>query len=357
MKQFGLFMLAAIGGIILISLCYQFVQVSEPGDVSDIFLREHTLSENHKVLITTQSALSQWLMGLAYAALIGLFSVKCRKGVQSDSVQGTVETLGCALMLISLFGGFLYYEGTAHALAKGPPSDLYKARVIFPIIVQFYSLLIGVLLLAYRFLFKTSVIIAAILLFRAPPAAYAQTPPSPTSQDQLQRQRLYENLENAYQIKLDVESQEALSELTEKMILQSEVKLGPEDQALFVEMVASKVRGVALEDDRLTVDQAILALYEESQSPGLNPSDLFQELKLDLDFWHRQTGALRIISEIGTVDVLMNQQKVGVTNCVFRLRVNSYLLQFVKNGKYLKQYEEVVLIEEGKIKEINLERN
>ena len=356
MKQFGLFLLIVIVGMLGVSIYYHSVQIDPPGKVTDLFMPGHELNEAHKMLITTQSSLSKWLMGVAYGVLIGVFTLKYLKENQSDPVQGAVVVLGSAFMVISLYCGFLYFEGTAHAIAKGPMSDLYRPRVTSPLRLQFYSLLIGVLLFASRFLFKVFLIGMVIGFFPVETHTYAQSQMEPSADKNILEQEFYQYLDKMYGVELDSQSRAALTEVTYTLLGKSLADLEPEDVRLFAEILVSTAQFIAHEDENWTTAKIIRALQTQNNSSGINPSDLLQGLEFDLDFWNKKTGALRIVSEIGRVEVLLDERKIGITNCVFRLETERIWLQFVKDGEFLPEYETWVTIERDKIKEIKLEK-
>lgn len=89
------------------------------------------LSDRHKELIHAQGDLSKWLLGLASGTLAALLGLVFKEPERGDLLN-IMPMTAYGLLLLSLYGAFLYYEATAQILRLGPLDYFFADQYRFP---------------------------------------------------------------------------------------------------------------------------------------------------------------------------------------------------------------------------------
>ncbi len=105
------------------------------------------LTEIEKKLVESQDSLSKWLLGLAYTTLGGMLALRVRNW-RSTQITSHMPMIACALLVLSLFGAFLFQVGIVFTLSNGPLYHLDTGVVWIPLLTQFWSLVGALVLLA-----------------------------------------------------------------------------------------------------------------------------------------------------------------------------------------------------------------
>ena len=135
-------------GIVVSTVMYRGSQTSQkPNDfLAYCDPNKPCLGEIEKKLVETQDALSKWMLGIAYTTLGGMLVLRVRNW-RNVQITSALPMTAVALLLLSLFGAFLFQVGLIFTLSKGPLYHLSTGVVWVPLLTQFWPLVAALALL------------------------------------------------------------------------------------------------------------------------------------------------------------------------------------------------------------------
>lgn len=353
-RSLALFLGIIFLGAALVTYLYRAVDHDPPPpDAGTV----ETLSDAQKLLIETQSSLSKWLLGLAYATLAGLFGFRI-KSPEDERFKDGFPLVACALLVISLYGGFLFQQATLSILSRGPADLLFGDGILLTLQVQFWFLAFGLIVLA-AWLFRTtnkkrraSVGLLIILLSTCPLAA-ADKKPSPVRAcvDSWQADRGES---------LGPELAGEVTRLVEELAAREKIALQGTDPCPFTASVLDELRFSILQyGDETEVTKRMAAVVsgarQDLASPNFSPGDLVRKLVRLSQVWRSPSGLLQVIAREGRFEIFLSSELVGLTNWTRRLEPGTYSLFFTRNGVRQNEYDRQVVIEDGKLVRIEVE--
>jgi hypothetical protein len=310
-----------IVGSVLITSFYSHSQVTAPNEP----LAEEP-GDRQKQLMSAEGEMSKWLLGLASAALAGLIGLRL-KNPGDDGLMEIVPMSAYAFLVLSLYGGFLSYEATLDILRRGPLRYLYGDQFRFPVLVQFWSLVIALILLAVWLFGRKpkAVALAAVLAVFFAGTANAQ---------EIDRQKC---VESWYQDRLHVSNSSGDLALGVLQKIEKEPNAKPIRTCLDVDLVLDRLRFAAVNSGKKDTEPEFASylktLADELSHPELSMSDVVHSIIDLMSPWDRPVGVLSVRSSKGTFQILLNAAEVGLTNWSARLVPGTYRIRIVKDLK------------------------
>ena len=305
------------------------------------------LSEADKKLIDVRDSTSKWLLGLAFALLPGLIVKKTDAG-ESELEDKVLPMLAGALLITSLYGFFLAQDSVAFVLTKGPQYHLYGWVSKFPILLQFWSLLLALTLLMFHWFrlsgnvtFPKLLVVAAVLL----PFPHAEAA-SLSAEVVLPCVKAWAG-DRA--VELDSDTVELAGNVVVALARRGDVS--PPDVCEFVAAQLDQVRWIASTLPTVqvtTVPMALHGMESELKSTGISPGFLVERLLKFGEFWHSPSGLLRLEGTPTGATVMVNSRPVGLTNLDLRMAPGKYLIEVVADGGIIFKKADVI-IEDGKL--------
>ena len=80
-------------------------------------LDTQSLSDIQKRVLDERESMSKWLMGVAYSTLAFLFGVRVKEQTGSLKIRSNLPMVSCALLVLSIYGGFQFQSETIWALS------------------------------------------------------------------------------------------------------------------------------------------------------------------------------------------------------------------------------------------------
>jgi hypothetical protein len=119
-------------------------------------------------LLAQRSDLSKWLLGIAYATLVGLLGLQIKDDSPYKPASSALSMAAAGLLVISVFASFLFQQATIQALSSDI-NLIYGNYLEAPLQIQFYTLLTAFVLLIV-WLFRpgkqlTLLAVAALMVF------------------------------------------------------------------------------------------------------------------------------------------------------------------------------------------------
>jgi hypothetical protein len=329
-------------GLLVTTLAYRKTQLVGPSDVID-----EKLSDRHKELIGTELELAKWLMGIASGSLAAIVGIRL-KNEKSGDLFDFIPMIAYAFLLTSLYGGFLSYQAALNVLRFGPLDYLYGSQMQLPILVQFWSLITGLMLLAvWLFRRKTKIVVAVLILFSccAIPARAAAVDEQQCVQHWSKDRRL--SLESAGDVALD---------LLRRLGRVKEAK--PIKTCDDIEIVLDTLRFDSTlagnEDTSTAFNEYIKSLDSELSHTELSSSDIVQALIKLMAIWDKPFGVLSVRSSNGRFAVLIDGVERGFTNWRGRLEPGLHRIRVMAKGGVVYASDSLP-ISEGSTKEINVD--
>jgi hypothetical protein len=352
-RSLALFIGIVVLGAALVTGLYRRVAVAPPppdaGTVGG-------LSDAQKLLVETQSSLSKWLLGLAYATLAGLFGFRI-KSPDDERFRERFPLVACALLVISLYGGFLFQQATLLVLARGPSNLLFGDGILLTLQVQFWFLAFGLAVLTL-WLFrssgkgaKTAASLIVFLFTVYPQAGGAERPDSVRS--------CVEAWHDDRKVSLPLASAEEEAKLVEALAAREKVVLKRADLCAFTASILDELRfSIVQYGDDSTVavkmTAAVSSLRQDLNNPNFAPGDLVQKVLRLSQVWRVPSGLLDVVARNGRFEIFLSGTMVGVTNWTRRLTPGTYSLKFTRDGLRRTEYDRQVSIEDGKLVRIEI---
>jgi hypothetical protein len=333
------FLLVLALGLLATTMAYKATQTSEPGRIID-----EPLTERHKELIATESELAKWLMGIASGTLAAIVSIRL-KSEKTGELFDFIPMVAYALLLNSLYGGFLSYEATLNVLRFGPLGYLYGDQMRLPILVQFWSLIAGLTLLSvWLFRRKGKIVVAALLLW----SCYAV----PARGEAVDHKQCVQHW---------TEDRKLGAGLNQELLLNVVHRVGsikdarPVESCEEIEIVLDKLRFESIlagnKDQASDFNSYVKSLQNELSHPDLSTSDTVRSLVRLMSVWEKPFGVLSVRSAKGSFTVLIDGAEIGVTNWIGRLEPGIHRVRVVTRGVVVYS-SDTVAISAGASKEI-----
>ena len=317
-----LFAVLVIVGIVAAVFVQRYAVLGTVADSQSV-----PLSNSQDKLLAQRNDLSKWLLGLAYTTLVGLLGLQIKDESRRRPGESSLSMAAAALLVVSIFAAFLFQEATTHAL-EADIRLLYGSYLEAPLQIQFYTLLVALVLLAI-WLFRPArqLSLFAILVALVLPGAAQNVRPSTECVKQWADDR---------EVVLSQDLQLRVARLIGRIRTRAEAKLGSGDECAHVASVADQIRWLAREKAGITTDrllpQAITELEEQSGSPNALPSDWISQLIESSKLWRPVPySQLSIKSTPEGLQVRLKGNKVGLTNWLGRVQPGDYRLELLDN--------------------------
>jgi hypothetical protein len=307
-------------GLLGTTMAYRGTELLGPSNVID-----EKLSDRHKELIGTELELAKWLMGIASGSIAAIVGIRLRSE-KSDDIFDFIPMIAYAFLMNSLYGGFLSYQATLNVLRYGPLNYLYGSQLQLPILVQFWSLIVGLMLLSvWLFRRKNKIIVASLILLSC-----CAAPVRSANVDEKQCVAHW-----TQDRKLDAElNQQLLLELIHSVGSIKDAK--PIRSCQDIEIVLDTLRfdsalaGNA--DTSAAFNSYLKSIQSELSSPDLGTSDIVQGLVKLMAIWDKSFGVLSVRSSKGPFTVLIDGEEMGFTNWIGRLKPGPHRIRVTAKG-------------------------
>jgi hypothetical protein len=307
-------------GVLAITLAYRASQTTSPPEPVN-----EEVTERFKQLTQAHSEMSKWLLGLASGALAGLIGLRLKDPTNENLVEKT-PMAAYAFLVLSLYGAFLSYEAAINVLRFGPLAYVYGDQFKFPVLVQFWSLIIAVTLLGvWLFRPRKAALVLFMVMAGCVPEAKAQEFSAKPC------------IQNWYKDRLG--SSEAPADRAIDVLRKIEKK--PEARkvksCVDVESVLDELRFSSVQagkpDTSAGFDSYLAGLDDELNHPGLTASAIVHSIIELMSPWDESLAVLSVRARNGTYQILLNATEVGLTNWTRRLKPGTYTIRVVRNFK------------------------
>jgi hypothetical protein len=329
-------------GVILITIAYRQSEWDSPQEPAS-----EEVTERFKQLISAQSEMSKWLLGLASGALAGLIGLRL-KDPSNEHLSEKVPMAAYAFLVLSLYGAFLSYQATLHVLRLGPLTYAYADQFKLPVLVQFWSLIFAAVLLGiWLFGPKKAPAIVLFLIAACVPGAKAQAFDANSCVLGWYKDRLHEP--NA--------STKSAMDVMHR--IQKKPEARPFKSCGDLESVLDQLRFSAVQsgkqDTPVSFNSYLAGLQDELDHPGLSTSGIVHSIIELMSPWDEPLAVLSVRASDGTYQILLNATEVGLTNWTRRVKPGTYRVRVVRNFKVAYSSDSVTLAaDESKV--IDLDR-
>ena len=330
-------------GVIVITLAYRASQAVPPNIPSD-----EQLTERQKLLLSSEGEMSKWLLGLASGALAGVAGLRLKEASSQDVIS-VLPMIAYAFLLLSLYGAFLSYDAAINIVRVGPLNYAYGAQLEVPVLVQFWSLLLGLSFLGV-WLFRRKAVQAVVLLAAMSClglSAHAQETNLPNCAEHWYKDRLNTSLPG--------------SGLAVSVLKQLEQRPGgkPITSCIDADSVLDQIRFGSTqanqEDASVTFEKYLGALNDELGHPGLGTSDVVLQVIKIMSPWDKHLGILLVHSSKNTYNILLNTNLVGMTNWSRRLEPGTYRIRVIRHFDSVYS-DNALVIRADETKDIDLDK-
>lgn len=310
-------------GLAASTAIYWTLQIRDPKPPS----AEDVLTDRHKEMVKAHGELSKWLLGIASATLAGLVSLIFKEPARED-LRDSLSMATYAFLLLSYYGAFLYFQATTQILRIGPLNYFYADQFVFPILLQFWSLIAALVLLAIWILRRKAVSLVATsvllgLLVSGGPAT-AQTVAVGDCAASWFQSRFGERRGGQ-------ESASVLDRVQKRAQGQRIASCTDAESLLDGLRLASVTAG---NPDTAAAFGAYLAgVDRELKALGLGSNSVLDMLLEIMAPWNRPLGTLHVKAQRGTCEILLNGKLVGLTEWNRRLEPGVYRLRVVRGGR------------------------
>jgi hypothetical protein len=306
-------------GVIATTIAYRYSQVEPPNEPAN---EEMTL--RYEQLASAQGEMSKWLLGIASGALAGLVGLRL-KDPQNDALVGKAPMAAYAFLIISLYGAFLSYDATVNILRLGPLTYLYGDQFKFPVLVQFWSLIVALVLLG-MWLFRPRTRGVMLLLFLT-----AVSVPRTNAQELHTKQCV----QDWYKDRLKATQEPAAVALDVLNKIERQPGAKAAKTCVDLKSILDRLRFAAIEsgnaDTQPGFDAYLKALGDELSNPDLSMSEVVHSIIQLMSPWDQQLAVLSIRGSNGTYQILINAKQVGVTPWTRRMSPGTYSIRVVRD--------------------------
>lgn len=334
--QWAMFLLILVSGLAAITLLYSSTQLDKRTPIEEV------LTDRHKQLIATVSDMSKWLIGLASGTLIGLVGLRLGINKNDNSWIETVPLIAYAFLLLSLYGGFLSYQATANILRIGPLDNLYGDQYRFPILVQFWALVIALILIAGRLFGGKKSAILQIIAIMVMTCAAAHGEQRKGFAEKECAQGWFKERFN-----VDVQDVSGVLDLIHKVEKRSKLR-GPSsciDENAVLDEVRFSSFHTGAQDTEQEFDKYVTSLNMELSNPDASTSSVIHSVIDLLSPW--DNGSLEVLNikaSRGPCTILLNGTEIGLTNWIRRIRPGTYTLTVVRNYRTVYTSNDLQLV-------------
>jgi len=314
-----LFLAVVVFGLIVITIAYRASQTMTPNAPGD-----EVLSDRQKLLLASVGEMSKWLLGLASGAIVAIASLRLKEASNKD-VIGVLPTIAYAFLLLSMYGAFLSYEAAINIIRLGPLSYSYGDQLELPVLVQFWTLIVGLSFLGV-WLFRRKALPVVVLLvstsFLVIPAR-AQEADLPGCTEHWYKDRL----------KISPPASGLAVPVLKKLEQRPEAK--QITSCIDADSVLDQIRLASTQANDLEAsvnfDKYLMVLNEELGHPDLGTSDVVLAIMKIMSPWEKPLGVLSVHSSKNTYNILLNTNLVGITNWARRLEPGTYRIRVIRH--------------------------
>jgi hypothetical protein len=329
-------------GMLGTTLAYRRTQLVGPSNLID-----EKLSDRHKELISTELELAKWLLGIASGSLAAIVGIRLRNEKSGDLFD-FIPMIAYGFLLTSLYGGFLSYQATLNVLRLGPLDYLYGNQMQFPILIQFWSLIAGLILLSvWLFRRNSKIVIAALILFcccssPAPAAAVGE-------------QQCLQHWSKDRGLRLESE-EDVVVDLLHRLGRVKDAKTikNCADIEVILDTLRFDSTLAGNEDTSTAFNRYVKSIDSELSHTELSSSDVVQALVKLMAIWDKPFGVLSVRSSKGPFTVLIDGVERGFTNWLGRLEPGLHRIRVMAKGVVVYTSDNLA-ISEGSTKEINVD--
>jgi len=334
-----LFWLILAVGILMVTAGYLSLQAS--GTVVSFGPDVH-VSDADKVYIDQMTEQTKWLESLAYASLVGLIVLQA-KG--SGTRLSRMSSMGAALLIVSLYAGFLSRDAILVALTKGSPL-LHSMLGTWPHITQFWCLIVGLALLARDFLWtrKPAVLVSTatglLLVLASSTSMRAQAPPSPQAANNVAA-CAGEWAKSRFSDTATQQDQALMADFLARTAQRTNVPPAAAQSCDFVYSTMDMVRNasIAMNGEDTLADTIVLAgsLRDQLRANAAAPGTFLATLVDSMDIWHWSTGTISVETTRNGANVTINQRFVGPAPLLYIAKPGTYRVQVAFGGAVIFQ--------------------
>jgi hypothetical protein len=299
LTPFSLFILLFLGGFVLVTALFRWSQATSGGSASS--LQVPVINETQKLYLESEGARSTLLFNLAFGTLGALLGLRFAETTRAR-VEGAAVFAACGLLLISLYSAFLFQTAVSLVL-EGTFDDMYGSVLRLPILCQFWSFFLAILLLSFS-LFKPARKGAAVLFLclgaaasPAPAAAEAAHPAAETCARDWAKERSIDLPDRAFA---------DTAVLSAKLREKSDLSLAPQERCEYELAFLDQIRAAAVSQDKVDGPEAgrrIAALLRElaaaAQSPTFTAGELVSRLISWGELWRAPSALVDLQSAGG----------------------------------------------------------
>jgi hypothetical protein len=296
-----------------------------------------TLSEFEKVYVDQFSDRIKWLETIAYAALGGIVGLRWS---QEKLINHPAIAMSAGCLVVSLFNGYSAHDQVLQALQLHTPMLLSAAVSRLTVICQFWSLAVGVALLATRLLSVSKgahrkTLVALVMIALSLPT-FAQDNvkaphPEPSIEDCVSNWTQTRFHDTAKQKDLAL-----LGRIVTGTAKAKRIDLNAENRCVFTASILDFVLNASY---TLNGDRDYAAFLQEAQSvdigvnnPGGGESAVVRTLLSVVEIWHNDRGVLSVITKQAGDEVYVDNQRIGLTPLTCALAPGQHALRVERNG-------------------------
>lgn len=351
MKRPYLISIAILGvGILTATVLFRISQTSQPpaGYMAfcdtTVAAGRPCLTEIEKKLVESQDSLSKWLLGLAYTTLAGMLALRV-KNWRSAQITSHMPMIACALLVVSLFGAFLFQIGIMFTLSNGPLYHLDTGVIWIPLLTQFWSLVAALGLLAVWLYGPRRALQLGLVL-----AAAGSCSPAARATEVRQCAQQWQKDRGFTDYPQLAAKQALLVEL-----LAQRGKVGIPSSCEFTDSILDQVRlaarGVKGSRSAAALAEYTDSLVEDLQTNAVSPEEITNALVRGLKFWEAPS-ALVILRASKTDDATIDTVSC-MTPCTVRIGPGAHKIQASAAGRII--YSCPVNVKAGAVLRINVE--
>ena len=343
----GVFLVLCLIGIASASLAYRYLQTDPLAPLATRDRSRVALDDTDKKLLDARDATSKWLLGLAFSLLPGTLIGKRIPGLQTQDNsdepvlrQSLLPLVAAAFLVTSLYGFFLSQQSVIFVLTHGPQYHLYGTFSEFPILVQFWTLLGGLVVLLFhlmrpstRMQFPKLVLLFGVLAAFPPEPAQAATPEA-TCAAQWSESR---------SVKLSSEQVNTAASVVRAVANRAT----HERQATctFANSVLDGIRWSAYKSGGADkdFDEVLTSTSKELAGAGFSPGGTVDQLLEAARLWVEPSGLLRVTGSPSGATILLNGRTIGLSDLDVRLKPGTYLVEVLRGGSVVYRDASIVI--------------